>query len=208
MKCSNNSFGVVLKGGMGLLVNLGFETQTRCIDIWIIISLLYIHVSRAVMEGKHLISLSSKALKYIFSTGTIMSLNIKVPLWEPLVGNRTGSTQFFQESHYFSRYCWKCFLFYKTWDTTYRTSLPQFPLLPLPASFLPRLEVNSLTWTGRFLIETQTSDKEKNNKQVWGILFIPSTSEYWCSVLKTLKKSHLFEWCNIEWAEIKVKLFT
>lgn len=86
---------VVRKCELGLLVNSGHETLTRCVDILMVISLLYIHVSRAVMEGKHLISLSSEALKYVFSTETIMSLNIKVPLWEPLVGNRTGSTQFF-----------------------------------------------------------------------------------------------------------------
>lgn len=98
MKCSNSSFRVVLKCELGLLVNSGLEPRTRWVDILMVISLLYVHVPRPVMEGKHLISLSSEALKYVFSTGTIMSLDIKVPLWESLVGNSTGSTKFFQES--------------------------------------------------------------------------------------------------------------
>lgn len=91
--------------------------------------------------------------------------NIKVPLWEPLVGNRTESTQFFLSRKSISFLCIVESAFFSTRHKVQHTRHPyhSFPSSTLPASLLPRLEVNFLTWTVRFLIQTKTSEKEKKS---------------------------------------------
>lgn len=85
--------------------------------------------------------------------------------------------------------------------------LPQFPLRLLPPLFFsPRLKVNSLTWAVRFFyFKHKHQKKKKELKQLWGMDFIPSKTEYLHPVLKALMESHLFKLYIIEWTEITGK---